>query len=282
MDEALGSAAEEPHIVVVDDAIIVAWKPHRMHCAELPASRGGPSLAAWVYSRFPETAPSAFAASHDEADRETFPDGGLLHRLDFETAGLVLFARNPRALRSLRLAQANDAIEKTYRLLCSPSGGGLAGSTPLRGRPAGLEEDEWAACLAGGKLAETISAATIESRFRPYGPRGARVACLEPDFDESDKARRGSPDRTYVTRIRVASLEAEGLGAIVSLTRGFRHQIRAHFAWIGLPLFGDGIYGREAGAFLSLVATEIRLDHPETGLPLRIRDNSIASPSPLA
>lgn len=281
MDEAPGPAAEEPRIVIADEAIIVAWKPHRMHCAELPASRGGPSLAAWVYSRFPETSPSAFAA----ADRETYPDGGLLHRLDFETAGLVLFARNPRALRSLRQAQENDAIEKTYRLLCSASGGGLAGSTPLRGRPAGLEEAEWAARLSGGKLTETISAATIESRFRPYGPRGSRVACLafdSVDSVESGRARRGSSDRIYVTRIREARPEDEGIAAAVSLTRGFRHQIRAHFAWIGLPLLGDGLYGRETGAPLRLVATGIRFAHPETGQPMRIGDNSIASAGPLA
>ena len=137
MDEALAAGAEEPRIVVADDEVIVAWKPHRMHCAELPSARGGPSLAAWVNSRFPETAPSAFAAAFAavfaatfadviaadprNAGAPKFPDGGLLHRLDFETAGLVLFARTAEALLSLRRAQESDSIEKTYRLACSPS-----------------------------------------------------------------------------------------------------------------------------------------------------------------
>jgi 23S rRNA-/tRNA-specific pseudouridylate synthase len=83
--------------------------------------------------------------------------------------------------------------------------------------------------------------------------------------------------------LRSASLVGEGLGqegllATVGLTRGFRHQIRAHFAWIGLPLLGDRLYGGVERPFLALVATELGFEDPETGLPLRIRDDSIASP----
>ncbi len=287
MDRPSLAGADEPRIVMASAAFIVAWKPHRMHCAELgPGGTETASLAAWVFSRHPETAPASF----QENGSRPSVDGGLIHRLDYETAGLVLFARSPEALRVLREAQARDAIVKSYRLACAVGDEGLAGSEPRRGCPAGCTEPAWARCLGeGDRLAEILSNETIASYFRPYGPRGARVACIAPAMREgrgrgsrsgrhgASRPRRGSPERLYVTRLRSASGGREGLGASVELTRGFRHQIRAHFAWIGLPLVGDALYGGKESPFLALVATGIDFDDPETGLPLRIRDESIAS-----
>jgi 23S rRNA pseudouridine1911/1915/1917 synthase len=51
----------------------------------------------------------------------------------------------------------------------------------------------------------------------------------------------------------------------VSIARGFRHQIRAHFAWLGLPLIGDRLYGGRESPLLRLVASRIEFKHPATG-----------------
>ena len=278
MDEALEPAAEEPRVVAATASIIVAWKPHRMHCAELPQFGGGPSLAAWVFARFPETAPASFA----DVEGARAVDGGLVHRLDYETAGLVLFARNPEVRRKLLEAQEANRVEKTYRLQCSASEACLAGSKPLRGRPKGIDADEWSLALRdAGRLAEILSNRTIESLFRPYGSRGARVACLDLALAGSAR-RRGWPERPYVTELRSARAEGGNLVVTVALTRGFRHQIRAHFAWIGLPLLGDSLYGGVPRPSLGLVAAGIDFNDPETGLPQRFRDDSIAPTASLA
>ena len=45
---------------------------------------------------------------------ERFPDALVVHRLDMETSGLVLFARSPEAQRALCAGFEHREIEKTY------------------------------------------------------------------------------------------------------------------------------------------------------------------------
>lgn len=45
---------------------------------------------------------------------EQFPDALMVHRLDMDTSGLVLFARTPEAQRSLSLLFEKRGISKTY------------------------------------------------------------------------------------------------------------------------------------------------------------------------
>lgn len=48
---------------------------------------------------------------------ETFPDALVVHRLDMDTSGLILFARTPEAQRSLSAEFENREIEKVYAAL---------------------------------------------------------------------------------------------------------------------------------------------------------------------
>lgn len=45
---------------------------------------------------------------------EQFPDALMVHRLDMDTSGLVIFARSPEAQRNLSLQFERREIEKTY------------------------------------------------------------------------------------------------------------------------------------------------------------------------
>ncbi len=45
---------------------------------------------------------------------ERFPDARVVHRLDMDTSGLILFARSPDAQRSLSAQFEQRTIEKTY------------------------------------------------------------------------------------------------------------------------------------------------------------------------
>lgn len=51
----------------------------------------------------------------------------------------------------------------------------------------------------------------------------------------------------------------------IKLETGRTHQIRVHMAYIGHPLVGDGLYGRDIGLYHQLHCGELTLPHPITG-----------------
>ncbi|MEI6388873.1 MAG: pseudouridine synthase [Spirochaetota bacterium] len=264
----------EPRIVAIDDSILVVWKPPRLHSAALSAG-GGPNLVGWVLERFPGLGcgPGPGLGPGRRLDAEA----GLLHRLDYETAGLLLFARTEEAFTRLRAAQEAQAILKTYQLEASPSFKGLPGSRPLRGNPEGLSPELWAAALANlASLPGLAAGRSISCRFRAYGPKGAQVACLSPGEAVPGAHRRGSPPRLYRTEIEAAAAGGLTLHASVRLAQGFRHQIRAHFAWIGLPLQGDSLYGGQSGPALALEAVALEFPHPVTGRHERVAIDAVS------
>lgn len=288
----------EPFVVAADDSLVVACKPPRLHSSR--GASGEPCLADWVFGRFPDTAPrgdaapGVGAATPDAgraeaalaAEARFAREGGILHRLDYETSGLVLFARSPAALAFLLREQEEGRLLKDYLLVAGAGGGGLSGSRPLLGSPLGGPAWAGRPSELESLLCEARRAgpARVESRFRPYGPGAARVACLAPG-EEPGRRKRGSPERSYATLIlggrALEAGELAGLGlpgeagpsffeAEARISQGFRHQIRAHFAWLGFPLAGDALYGGQPAPRLCLHARRLEFAHPGTGRPLTI------------
>jgi 23S rRNA pseudouridine1911/1915/1917 synthase len=134
---------------------------------------------------------------------------GIVHRLDKDTSGLLVAAKNDRAMHSLAKQFAARAVERTYNAVVwgAPRIGegiveGNLGRSPFdRKRMAVLREQ--------GKPART------------------RYRTLE---------RFGPPDRIGQQPF-AALLECK-------LETGRTHQIRVHLAHIGHPLIGDTTYGR--------------------------------------
>jgi 23S rRNA pseudouridine1911/1915/1917 synthase len=169
-------------------------------------------------------------------------DGGLLHRLDYETAGLLLIARTQSAFDSLCRQQDEGGFIKGYTALAAPAAEKLPGFPPCPYR---------------------LAPARIESAFRAWGPGRKAVRPLPG----------GSPVyATYIKDVRLmagAAFGAPAEVAIVSaeLRRGFRHQIRCHLAWLGFPLLNDPVYcgAKTAGLFLGLRADRLEFADPESG-----------------
>ena len=169
----------------------------------------------------------------------------MLSRLDRETSGLILFARSEEAFGRALGAQDRGGIRKFYRLAVSKSGDGLAGSRPRRWvRPKGDPVID-RLCADSGAPPTIL----IESYFRSYGARGAQVACVSPEF--AAKAKKKLTSELYTTCAYPLPKGAGELSAIppgtmeteACIRSGFRHQIRAHLAWSGYPIAGDGLYG---------------------------------------
>ena len=134
---------------------------------------------------------------------------GAVHRLDTATSGLVIFARTQEAYDYLCSIQKNNLMEKTYRA-CVETSDRLKGFD----RP-------------NAKTYEIVS------YFRSYGPGSKEVRPIQ------DIKRADSP---VLYKTKVTDLGDNVMQCMI--TRGFRHQIRAHLAWAGIPIKGDSLYGK--------------------------------------
>ncbi len=247
----------EPRIVHEGGGIVVVAKPAGMHCA--PASEPG-TLCSWLFSRMPEA-----ARVHGwRAD-----EGGLAHRLDSSTAGLVAFALDDLTFAAIAAAADAGGFVKSYRALGTASIAGLPGSRPVLAAPDTVDESSWLSAVRRGdigRLAVMASGASITSVFRSYGPGAARVACSREARTNTGKSWTRAE---YRTELRGAVERDDSILFDVALSRGFRHQIRAHLAWMGLPLVGDSLYGDEDGV-LRLRAYRISIAYRAGAAPLVI------------
>jgi 23S rRNA pseudouridine1911/1915/1917 synthase len=172
-------------------------------------------------------------------------EGGIVHRLDYETQGLVLVAKTQAALDSFWAQQEKGFIIKDYGALAAKREDLLPGFPPV---------------FSGG-----VDACRIASGFRPYGPgRKAVRPVLFPLGDGSDfsmkpgkwkKKSALDQGRPYVTeilepygqlprhRVLPKQVSVEPVYFRLRIKRGFRHQIRCHLAWIGYPILNDTLYG---------------------------------------
>ncbi|MDR0496116.1 MAG: hypothetical protein LBH42_00720, partial [Treponema sp.] len=72
----------QPKTLAAEKDFLIIYKPPRMHSSPLKES-SGENILEWAAGEFPEI--------KDLSGRK---DGGLLHRLDYETHGIMLIARS--------------------------------------------------------------------------------------------------------------------------------------------------------------------------------------------
>lgn len=151
----------------------------------------------------------------------------LLQRLDYWTSGLLLAAADANTASAWSAWQKEGRIRKIYlALLC-----GLPGAFTACGR---IEQKRRRKALVLARTAD----GERRSAFLPLKSwRGAAAAglaaCLLPELAESCAP--------------LAALQGLTL-ARVEIRRGARHQIRAHAAAAGCPLFGDELYNPDFAA----------------------------------
>ena len=159
---------------------------------------------------------------------------GVVHRLDKDTSGLMVFARTAQAKRALAAQFREHAIDRVYR------------------------------AIAHG----VVSATRVETHLvldRGDGMRGSYGHFRRPKGDVPIEAKRS------VTHIRpIAGL----IGATLvecRLETGRQHQIRIHLSELGHPLVGERVYLRDyAGPKIEamrpmLHALTLGFAHPRTG-----------------
>jgi len=183
-----------------------------------------------------QTAFSSFAngQASENLDLEFINRGGIVHRLDKETSGILLIAKNPRSFLNLQNQFAERKVEKVYLALVhgevKPESGEInvpVGRLSFNRKRFGV--------VAGGR--DSVTNYRVISNFKfPISNETLTLLKLSPKT-------------------------------------GRTHQIRVHLKYFGHPVFSDPLYGgrktarkdRKVLPRLFLHASEIFFLHPKTG-----------------
>jgi 23S rRNA pseudouridine1911/1915/1917 synthase len=172
---------------------------------------------------------------------------GIVHRLDKETSGVIVVARNDAAHRALAEQFESRRVEKTYLALVHGALQGASGRIELPIARDPQRRTRMTTRTGAGRAARTDW--RVLARMGGSSGRGGRGGF------------------TLVA---------------VQLHTGRTHQIRVHFSALGHPVAGDALYGAPAAPRVGkaalpalqrnfLHAARIRLIHPRTGGSLEVR-----------
>jgi 23S rRNA pseudouridine1911/1915/1917 synthase len=132
---------------------------------------------------------------------------GVVHRLDSDTSGIVVVAKNPQSQAELTKLWQARKVEKTYLAL-------VVGEIPKSG--------------------------TIELPIKRDNKKDRQVV----DLLESDKSRAAI---TTYKKLATSDLDSKKMALVeVKPITGRTHQIRVHLKAIGHPIIGDELYGEKS------------------------------------
>jgi 23S rRNA pseudouridine1911/1915/1917 synthase len=225
----------EPYILEETADFAVVFKPPRMHSAPLAKKEGG-TLFEWFVARENTAQTSAV----------------LMHRLDFDTHGLVLLAKNAKSFEFFKELQDKGGFIKEYSAICVP----VTDAVVAPGFPPPP--------VLAAHDPSPEEPLVIKSFFRPFGP-GRKL--VRPVIDEGKKKHEIAKDGGAFYRTEIISINNNVF--TVRLKRGFRHQIRCHLCWAGRPILNDPLYPqpREGGPVpdMALRASALFFPDPSTG-----------------
>ena len=170
-----------------------------------------------------------------------------VHRLDMDTSGVMLFAKNPKAAVNIRKQFESHTVRKTYKARLSPS-----------------DKNRF-----------------IKRLFKlEAGCTGSISLALAPDYDERPRQKADmTQGKEALTEYEVTGINPDGTIEILFHPHtGRTHQLRVHSAHIsGLqhPIAGDLLYGGVAAPRLCLHALEITFTHPESGERMTISSDKL-------
>lgn len=182
---------------------------------------------------------------------------GIVHRIDKETSGLLVVARNDRAHDDLARQFKEKSMHRMYYALAQGT----------LGRSEGVCRSYLARHPSDRKRFASVRVQNRIVASPPGEPAAAEPAGTEPPG--------GKWAVTHFQRLALAG----GMSYLrLRLETGRTHQIRVHMSELGHPLVGDTLYGfptsrqKELGLTrFFLHAAELGFTHPLTGKALRFQ-----------
>jgi 23S rRNA pseudouridine1911/1915/1917 synthase len=221
----------EIKVVYEDDDILILDKPSGVIVNKADTTKGELTVQDWLESRW------QIAGGKWQIDdgSDFYKRAGIVHRIDKETSGILIVAKNQAGFVDLQAQFKERKIEKTYVALAhgkvEPKEGEIAvpvGRLPWNRKRFGV--------LAGGKEATTKY--KVISYFKSPIKQTEELTLLE-----------------------------------LHPKTGRTHQIRVHLKYISHPIFGDELYAgrktsrddRKVLQRFFLHAQKISFFHPKTG-----------------
>jgi RluA family pseudouridine synthase len=235
-----------PEVVFEDEHILVLLKP--------------PGLLSAAATPGDDRTPSVFGFAKEHVKLNGRPGRGrnrtwIIHRLDREASGLLVFAKTDQAFEHLKDELRSRRMNRMYEAV-------VVGT---------FEDPRPVADQSRSPLAGSIRSFLREGRDERM--ESISVEQVRPGQAEDMKE--------AVTHYRV---EASGRGLTllrIRLESGRKHQIRVQLASIGHAVAGDRVYGGDDHpdpcGRLALHAVELSFAHPVTGEMMRFRRDAPAS-----
>jgi len=168
--------------------------------------------------------------------KKKYPKLEVVHRLDRETSGVMILAKNEKAHEFLKSQFINREVKKTYVAIVN---GWVKNDHGIINKPIGRSPSDFRRWLAGrgarGEMREALTEykilkrfeaapSEIFSRFTRQNPTGS---------DTAKKFQKGQP-------VKFTYLE-------VKPKTGRTHQIRVHMKYLNHSVVGDKLYGKGEG-----------------------------------
>ncbi len=233
----------EISIIYQDDDLLVLDKPAGITVNRSDTTRNEETVQDWIERQIKDF---GFQISDEDRETDFYKRSGIVHRIDKETSGILLVAKNRESFIELQRQFKERIVKKTYMALVHgkvvPSEGEInvpVGRLPWNRKKFGI--------LAGGKPAIT-KYKVLSIMYLAMGKKEEQVTLLE-----------------------------------LSPLSGRTHQIRVHLKYFNHPIFSDFLYAgrktsRDDRKILERVflhANKISFMHPGTRLPV-----SFESPLP--
>lgn len=235
-----------PRVIFEDDEIVVVNKPAGLVVNSADTTKNVSTLQDWVEKQLKTQNPASPAGRSKLRTEEIIIDGynktqefenrsGIVHRLDKETSGIIIIAKNVGSFVEMQRQFKNGTVKKTYLAL-------------VHGRVV-----PW-----NGEINVSIG----------------RLAWNRKRFGVVSEGRAAKTIyKTLLVKKIVQNGKVEELSFLqVFPQTGRTHQIRVHFQFIKHPIFADELYaGRKVSRndrkYLQrhfLHAKEINFTHPKT------------------
>lgn len=252
------NASTDLHILYLDEHICVTSKPSGI--LSVPGPRRNPSLAGLV---------------HDLIQPDMHIDQMVVHRLDMDTSGILVYALTQDALKQLHIDFRDRSVQKVYEALLV---GHLRHAAEVEIDVALERDPHHPPFMRAAQPKHDTKTNTIHPTFQKFMTQAPKPSQTELHVLSLEYLANG---QLPVTRVRLIP------------KTGRTHQLRVHCASLGYPIVGDDIYGFQGagdcgivfdndpatrldvqrqlydqGHSLCLHAKQLCFHHPETRAPL--------------